>query len=47
MGTLVGQKAPDFKLDGVFRGEFKQYSLSDFRGKWVTLMFYPLDFTFV
>lgn len=43
----VGQKAPDFKLDGVVKGEFKSYSSSDFKGKWLCLWFYPLDFTFV
>jgi alkyl hydroperoxide reductase subunit AhpC len=45
---LVGQKAPDFKLDAVVgKGEFTTISLSDMRGKWVVLFFYPLDFTFV
>ena len=43
----MGQKAPDFKLDGVVKGEFKSYSLGDFKGKWLCLWFYPLDFTFV
>ena len=28
-------------------GEFKSISLSDYRGKYVVLFFYPLDFTFV
>jgi len=28
-------------------GQFKEISLSDFKGKWVVLFFYPLDFTFV
>jgi alkyl hydroperoxide reductase subunit AhpC len=45
---LVGQKAPDFTLDGVVgRGDFKEISLSESRGKWVVLFFYPLDFTSV
>lgn len=47
MPTLVGQKAPPFKLDGVVKGEFKTFSLDDFKGKWLALFFYPLDFTFV
>ena len=28
-------------------GEFKEVKLSDYRGKYVVLFFYPLDFTFV
>ena len=53
---MVGQPAPDFKgkagVGGV-AGElnpdnaFKDISLGDFKGKWVILFFYPLDFTFV
>ena len=45
--SLVGQRAPDFELEGYFDGEFKTYKLSDFKGKWTLLLFYPLDFTFV
>ena len=43
----VGQKAPDFNAEAVVDQEFKNVSLSDYRGKWVVLFFYPLDFTFV
>ena len=43
----VGRPAPDFELAGYFKGEFKQFELSEFRGKWVLLCFYPGDFTFV
>jgi peroxiredoxin (alkyl hydroperoxide reductase subunit C) len=43
----VGQPAPDFTLEAVFNKEFKKVSLADYRGKWVVLFFYPLDFTFV
>ncbi|MGH9869364.1 MAG: peroxiredoxin [Candidatus Polarisedimenticolia bacterium] len=45
--SLVGNPAPDFAVQGYFNGEFKQYKLSDYKGKWVVLLFYPLDFTFV
>lgn len=45
--TMVGKQAPDFDLEGFFKGDFKKYKLSDFKGKWVLLLFYPLDFTFV
>jgi len=45
--TIVGEPAPDFDLDGYYRGEIQSFQLSDYRGKWVYLLFYPLDFTFV
>ena len=44
---LVSNPAPDFVLEGYFKGEFKKYKLSEYRGKWGVLLFYPLDFTFV
>jgi peroxiredoxin 2/4 len=43
----VGQTAPDFSATAVFDQEFKPIKLSDYRGKYVILFFYPLDFTFV
>ncbi len=43
----VGQTAPDFTATAVFDQEFKTIKLSDYRGKYVILFFYPLDFTFV
>ncbi len=45
--SIVGNVAPDFEMEGYFNEEFKTYRLSDYRGKWVLLLFYPLDFTFV
>lgn len=47
MARLVGNTAPDFSADALVNGEFKNVSLSDFKGKWKVLFFYPLDFTFV
>uniref|UniRef100_A0A1A9WDD0 thioredoxin-dependent peroxiredoxin n=1 Tax=Glossina brevipalpis TaxID=37001 RepID=A0A1A9WDD0_9MUSC len=41
------QKAPDFKGPAVVKGAFRDISLADYRGKYVVLFFYPLDFTFV
>jgi peroxiredoxin (alkyl hydroperoxide reductase subunit C) len=29
------------------KGEFKEVKLEDYKGKWLVLYFYPLDFTFV
>lgn len=49
MERLVGMKAPDFKMEAV-RGsgdEFYTINLADYKGKWLVLFFYPLDFTFV
>lgn len=46
-GIVVGKEAPDFELQGYFKGEISSFKLSDFRGQWVCLLFYPLDFTFV
>ncbi|MEM6837800.1 MAG: peroxiredoxin [Cyanobacteria bacterium P01_C01_bin.120] len=43
----VGQSAPDFTATAVVDQEFKTIKLSDYRGKYVILFFYPLDFTFV
>jgi peroxiredoxin (alkyl hydroperoxide reductase subunit C) len=45
--NLVGNPAPDFELEGYFKGQFVKYKLSDYKRKWVILLFYPLDFTFV
>lgn len=48
MSVLVTQAAPDFKAQAVMAdGQFKELKLSDYRGKYVLLFFYPLDFTFV
>ncbi|GAB4823815.1 hypothetical protein N2152v2_010861 [Parachlorella kessleri] len=44
---LVGSTAPDFSATAVFDQEFIDVKLSQYRGKYVVLFFYPLDFTFV
>lgn len=41
------QKLPDLTLDAYHEGEIKKVRLADYRGKWVVLIFYPADFTFV
>lgn len=43
----VGQVAPDFMATAVYDQEFKIVKLADYRGQYVVLFFYPLDFTFV
>ena len=48
MSVLVQQEAPDFTAQAVMPdGSFKEVKLSDYRGKYVLMFFYPLDFTFV
>ena len=47
MAVRVQQEVPDFTATAVIGSEFKEIKLSDFRGKYVVLFFYPLDFTFV
>jgi len=48
MSTLVAKPAPCFKAQAVMPdGTFKEIQLSDYKGKYVVLFFYPLDFTFV
>ena len=48
MCTLVTKEAPDFVANAVMPdNSFKELKLSSYRGKYVILFFYPLDFTFV
>lgn len=49
MNRIVGKEAPDFRMntcdgDGC---NFGEVSLSDYKGKWLVMFFYPLDFTLV
>jgi peroxiredoxin (alkyl hydroperoxide reductase subunit C) len=47
--ALVGKKIPDFVASAVVNGDKieKNFSLSNFKGSYILLFFYPLDFTFV
>ena len=47
MMARVGKPAPDFEVSAFYEGGFKNIKLSDYKGKWVVLCFYPGDFTFV
>lgn len=47
MYVIVTHKAPNFTANAVVNGEITKISLSDYVGKYVILVFYPLDFTFV
>lgn len=43
----VGETIPDFEFETYHKGAIKTMSLSQLRGKWTILVFYPADFTFV
>ncbi|VTS05497.1 peroxiredoxin [Tuwongella immobilis] len=47
MAVVVQKPAPEFTAKAVVNEEFKTVSLADYKGKYVLLFFYPLDFTFV
>jgi len=44
---VVDRLAPDFEGTAYFNGKIVKIKLSDYRGKWVLLCFYPGDFTYV
>ena len=43
----VGKPALDFELSAFVNGGFGNIKLSDYKGKWIVICFYPGDFTFV
>ncbi|XP_078488707.1 peroxiredoxin-like [Ciona intestinalis] len=45
--ACIQKSAPDFTATAVVNGDFRDVTLSDYKGKYVVLFFYPLDFTFV
>ena len=47
MPVRVGRPAPEFETPAYVNGAIKKVKLTDYRGKWVLLYFYPGDFTFV
>ena len=47
MTARVGKPAPDFEATAFVDGGFKNVKLSDHKGKWIVICFYPGDFTFV
>jgi peroxiredoxin (alkyl hydroperoxide reductase subunit C) len=48
MMARVGKEAPDFEANAYVEGAgFKPVKLSDYKGRWIVLCFYPGDFTFV
>jgi len=47
LAAQVQKPAPAFKAQAVVGGQFKEVSLEDYKGKYLVVYFYPLDFTFV
>ncbi len=43
----IGQKIPDFTLEAYHQDKIKKIKLSDYKGRWLVLLFYPADFTFI
>ncbi|RME04671.1 MAG: peroxiredoxin [Planctomycetota bacterium] len=43
----LNQKVENFSFDAYHNNEIRRYSFSDFEGKWLAVVFYPADFTFV
>jgi len=43
----INSEAPKFNAEVFHNNEIKNFSLDDYKGKWVVLVFYPADFTFV
>lgn len=43
----IGEKIPNISFDAYHDNQFKTLSFDDYKGKWLVLLFYPADFTFV
>jgi NADH-dependent peroxiredoxin subunit C len=44
---LIGEKVNEMEVEAFCGNEFKKLKISDYAGKWVVLLFYPADFTFI
>lgn len=47
MTCRIGKPAPDFEATAYVDGDFQNVRLSDYKGRWVFICFYPADFTWV
>lgn len=41
--AFIGKPAPSFSAEAVVDEDFKKISLSDYKGKYLVLFFYPAD----
>ncbi len=44
---MINKKAPEFKAKALQENQINEINLSDYKGKWVVLFFYPADFSFI
>ena len=44
---IIGEKAPSFEVESFHDKNTKTIKLEDYKGRWVILVFYPADFTFI
>ncbi len=44
---IIGQMVPDIELEAFYKGKTRKIKPSDYRSKWLIMLFYPADFTFV
>jgi peroxiredoxin (alkyl hydroperoxide reductase subunit C) len=47
MENLIGKNVHDFELEAYHENKIKKIKFSDYKGKWIVMIFYPGDFTFV
>lgn len=47
MSVQIEKEAPDFEAEAYDQGRVRKIRLSDYRGRWVLLFFYPADFSIV
>ena len=47
MSQLIGQPVENLSFEVFHQEEIKKMAVSDYRGKWLVLFFYPADFTFI
>ena len=47
MSVQIEKEAPDFEAEAYDQGLVRKIRLSDYRGRWVLLFFYPADFSIV
>lgn len=43
----INERIPDFEFEAFYKGKICKKKFSEYKGKWLVLLFYPADFTFV
>lgn len=47
VGVKIGEPIPDYEFEVYHNEAIKKMSFSELKGKWLVVMFYPADFTFI